>query len=225
MRGERAVNQPCGPCGPLPATSCSGVVTIVQGYAKTYFTNLFYSDSGAPYDLTGALQIVVSHPASGAQPAPPVNEFLSVQTVLVTTANLAIGSNQLTGMTTTAGLAEGQSITGAGIPVNTTVVSVTPPISSPATPGSVTMSANATANGVGISVTFATATNVEVVGAPGGGRIQVTLPPYDSADLLINPYPPNFQDLQVSVTNADGSITPFLLPATLNIVAPPYGVA
>jgi hypothetical protein len=205
----------CAPCGPLPVAPCAGVVTITQGYSKTYFFSLFYSDSGAPYDLTGALQIVASHPTP--LPLVPLNEYLTAQTALVTTGNVAASSPTLTGLASTVGVFPGQTVTGAGIPADTTVVGIP-------TATSVTLSADATTNGVGVTLTFTTATNLTIVGAPGGGRCQVVMPPYDTAALQVNPNPPTYQDLQVSVTNADGSTTAFLLANVLNIVAPPFGV-
>lgn len=41
---------------------------------------------------------------------------------------------------------------------------------------------------------------VSVVGAPGGGRIQVTVPGVDSLRMQANPVPQQYQDLQVIVT-------------------------
>lgn len=204
----------CAPCGPVNVIPCSGFVAIIQGYQKTYFFNLFYSGTGAPYDLTGALQIIASHP--GAEPNTPVNEYLTAQTVLETTGNTAASSNQLTGLASVVGIAEGQTVTGTGIPAATTVLNVSGT--------TVTLSANATASNTGTAVTFSTATNVTVVGSPGAGVCRVYLPPYDSALLQLNPSIPQFQDLQISVTNADGSVTGFIMPNVLNIIAPPFGV-
>lgn len=197
-------------------TQGNSSVTIVQGYQKTYFFSLFYAESGAPYDLTGALQIVVSHP--GPLPSTPVNEFMAAQPVLVTTGNTSSGSPTLANLASTAGIARGQGIVGAGIPVNTTVLAVD------TVAKTVTMSNNATATASAVSVTFNTAATVSIVGAPGGGRGQVVVPGYDTANMQPNSAPPQLQDIQISVTNADGSVTGFIMASTLNVVAPPYGV-
>lgn len=65
---------------------------------------------------------------------------------------------------------------------------------------------------------------VEVLGAPGAGRILITLPAALSALVRINPMIEQFQDLQVSVTDASTDVTVFLMPTVLNILPPPYGV-
>lgn len=128
----------CGPCG----NPC-GSVTIYQGYAKTFFIDLFYTDTQAPYDLTGALEIVAAFPPT--TPGPPVEETL--------------GSGE-----------------------------------------------------------------VVVIGAPGAGRVQIKLTAVNSALVQLNPNEQQFQDLQISVTNADGSLTCFIIPSVLNIAVPVYGV-
>lgn len=208
----------CGPCGPLPAVQPAGVVTIVQGYEKIFFFNLFYQFAGVPYDLTGATQIVVSLPAAPGGPAPAasVNEYLTPQLVLETTGNITASSDQLTNLASVVGLFVGQVIVATGVPTGTTILSLSG--------STATMSQDATATTTGVLVTVNTATNVAIAGAAGAGAVQVTVPAADSARLLINPYPPQYQDLQVSVTNANGSISAFVLSSVINIIAPPFGV-
>jgi len=200
----------CSPCGP---DSCQGAANIVQGYEKTYFFSLFYQDAGTPYDLTGALQIIASHPGTSGT---PVNEYYAVQEILATTGNTAASSNQLNNLASVVGLIEGLVIVGTGIPSGTTIVSVGTNF--------VTMSANATSTNTGENVTFNTPTNVTIVGAPGAGLCQVVCPAFDTAAMMVNPTPTQNQNLQVSVTNANGTITAFVIPFVLNISAPPYGV-
>jgi hypothetical protein len=66
--------------------------------------------------------------------------------VLTTTGNIAINSNQLTSLASTAGIVVGQFIMGNGIPVQTTVLAIAG--------STVTMSNNATETLTGISVAF-----------------------------------------------------------------------
>ncbi len=66
--------------------------------------------------------------------------------ILNTTGNITLSSNQLTGLASTTGLATGQYIFGAGIPTNTTVLSIAG--------STVTMSQEATATTTGVSVSF-----------------------------------------------------------------------
>lgn len=197
-------------------TSDSLVARIVQGYQATYYFDLFDPVTGLPFDLTGATQIVVSHP--GPLPTTPVNEFSAAQAVLVTTGNTSNGSPTLAALASVAGIARGQGVVGAGIPANTTVLAVD------TVAKTVTLSHNATATATGVSVTINTAINALVVGAAGAGRIHVTVPAFDSALLQVNPVPEQLQDIQISVTNADGSVTAFILAQALNVEAPPYGV-
>lgn len=66
--------------------------------------------------------------------------------------------------------------------------------------------------------------DVVVVGAAGAGRIQVKLSAAKTALMQANPNEKQYQDLQISVTNVDSTVTAFILPAILNIVPPSYGV-
>jgi len=66
--------------------------------------------------------------------------------ILTTTGTISSGSNQLTSLASTSGLAIGDFIFATGIPSGTTIASIAG--------STVTMSQNATLNGVGISVTF-----------------------------------------------------------------------
>lgn len=63
-----------------------------------------------------------------------------------TTGNISSGSNQLTNLASTTGIIVGNYVTGAGIPIYTTVTAISG--------ATVTMSANATATTTGLSVTF-----------------------------------------------------------------------
>lgn len=68
------------------------------------------------------------------------------QPVLIATGDITVNSNQLTNLSSTVGLAVGQYIVATGVPAGTTIVSIAGPI--------VTMSEDATLNGIGISVSF-----------------------------------------------------------------------
>jgi hypothetical protein len=76
----------------------------------------------------------------------------SVGSSITFTATTATGSAVLTAISSVAGLLVGQTITGTGIPANTTIASFV---------GGITMSANATATGV---ATVVSAAEVQVVG-------------------------------------------------------------
>lgn len=69
-----------------------------------------------------------------------------------------------------------------------------------------------------------TSSAVVILGSPGAGYLQVNIPATDSLNMQVNPYEQQFQDLQVVVTNADGSNTAFLLQGVLDIALPSYGV-
>jgi hypothetical protein len=125
---------------------------------------------GTPYWFSGP---------GGSPPSPPLPTLISLyqdlsntvitgageisngilpnsDSLLVTTGTVSSGSNQLTSLGSFAGLASGDYIFGTGIPQNTTIVG---------TPGStITMSNEATINGVGIGVTFY---SPSVITAPG----------------------------------------------------------
>lgn len=85
--------------------------------------------------------------------------------VLTTTGNTTSTSNQLTSLASTTGLAVGNSISGTGIPMGTTILSIAG--------STVTMSNNATATGTGVSVTFNTGNsatgNLEGITSTSGG--------------------------------------------------------
>jgi hypothetical protein len=74
--------------------------------------------------------------------------FPAVTVVVSATGNITNGSNQLTNVIPSSGIAEGQLITGAGIPANTVVSSVNG--------STVTMNQDATATTTAVSVTFST---------------------------------------------------------------------
>jgi hypothetical protein len=80
---------------------------------------------------------------------------------LTTTGDTTSGSDQLTNLASTMGLAPSQVITGAGIPVGTTILSIAG--------STVTMSANATASGIGVSVAFGESLNGSFVLASASG--------------------------------------------------------
>ncbi len=80
------------------------------------------------------------------------NELISIlspyeiDSIFTTTATVTAGSNQLTSVVSTSGVSDGYTIVGAGIPLGTTVVSFSGT--------TISMSANATANGSSVSISF-----------------------------------------------------------------------
>jgi hypothetical protein len=79
-------------------------------------------------------------------------QYLGVKT----TGTITSGSNQLTTLASTNAIVTGMTITGTGIPAGTTVSSIVGT--------TVTMSANATASTVGVSVTFVTPATITIAG-------------------------------------------------------------
>lgn len=205
----------CGVCGGSSAApGCA--VQILQGYQKTYQLDLIFAATGEPYDLTGATQVKALHPGVlGLAATGPVVEYFSAA-VATTTATTTLGLTTVA-VLNPAGLTPGLNVAGAGIPASTTVTQVQGT--------AVTLSNAATATATGVTLTFtAAAANVTIVGAAGAGKIQVVIPAADSLSLRANPSPPQYQDLQVAVTNSLGTVDAFLFPAVLNIVQPTYGV-
>jgi hypothetical protein len=101
--------------------------------------------------------------------------------ILVTTGNVVTGSNQLTNLASVAGLSDGDFIFLSGLPSNTTILSISG--------STVTMSADSTITGTGITVTFY---DPSVITAPG--QVNWNLPIYIdvvgsalSYELLANP--------------------------------------
>jgi anti-sigma factor RsiW len=182
------------------------VISIIQGYTAKFTAELLDA-TGLPHDLTGATQICAVLP--GIVAGIPVIESKAV--ALTTTGNITSGSDQLTALASVAGIELGQLVVIAGVPAGTYVKSILGSV--------VTMTQKATASTTTVAAVFGN-TNVTVSGAAGAGVIAVVVPAADSLNLGANALA---QDLQVSVTNADGSVSGFILPGYLTITAPPYG--
>jgi len=106
-----------------------------------------------------------------------VAQVVTTPTNPVYTGNTTVGSATVSGLIQTLGLAVGMTVTGAGIPAGTTIRSIT--AATATTPGSVTLSSNATATASSVVLTFTggvTATNAAQVGitANAGGTLQFT---------------------------------------------------
>ena len=76
----------------------------------------------------------------------------------------------------------------------------------------------------GTAVTVDMTSGVTVLGHEGAGRISVQLSPAKSALLLVNPSQVTFQDLQVEVVDSNGQPNLFILPQSLNIIAPDFPI-
>jgi hypothetical protein len=61
--------------------SPGGLITIVQGYTKQYLVDLFYQDTGAPFDLTNCLEVIAAHPANSGIPVEKKLSTGGVQTL------------------------------------------------------------------------------------------------------------------------------------------------
>lgn len=95
-----------------------------------------------------------------------VGQFVTVETVeQLFTGHLTIGSNQLTSIPTTVGLYAGQLIGGLGIPVGTTISSITG-----SGPYTITMSANSTFTKVNAGIV---ASNSNILGISANTKITV----------------------------------------------------
>ena len=76
-------------------------------------------------------------------------------------------------------------------------------------------------DGTGVSVNDSDG-GVAVLGAPGGGRIAVTLEPEHTHEMQLNPSQSTYQDLQVDVEDANGEVIIVILHGILSIVDPSY---
>ena len=84
----------------------------------------------------GAAQNTVGHGQGGAA--------VSLNTAVSTTANTTSGSPTLSAVANTTGFAVGQTVTGAGIPANTTITAISG--------SNITLSQNATATATGVAI-------------------------------------------------------------------------
>lgn len=128
-----------------PISSTTDPVRSSQANSNFYFT----TDSGVkkldvyngtPVSAGGLRALDTKASTTGG------SGFLSNNSVLSTTGDINNGSPSLTNLAATTGVTAGQYISGTGIPVGTTVVSIVGT--------TVTMSANATATTVGVAVQF-----------------------------------------------------------------------
>lgn len=76
----------------------------------------------------------------------------------------------------------------------------------------------------GTVVALDTGTGVSVLGTPGQGRIALDLSDDVTKDLLPNPAPGTFQDLQVEVEYLNGDKIITVLTQVLNIIEPAFPV-
>lgn len=70
----------CAPstCGPNPC----GNITIVQAMSGSFYVDLFFQDTGEPFDLTSVTEIVAAFPAT-VNPGPSILEKLSLSQVAI----------------------------------------------------------------------------------------------------------------------------------------------
>lgn len=57
----------CTPCG-----NASGSVTLVQGYQKLFYVNLFFEDQKLPFDLTNVAALSLAFPAADSLAVSPI---------------------------------------------------------------------------------------------------------------------------------------------------------
>lgn len=128
--------------------------------------------------------------------------------VLVTTGNLAIGSNVILALASTAGLVPGLSVTGTGVPAGAYITSVGS--------GTVAMSVNATSNqtadALTFSHTFATGTTVQAQLDELDAELNLAVK--DSTDLITSPIV-----LQTTGTTTNGNDALTVLASTTGLIA------
>lgn len=134
---------------PLPASGLTGSIVqgsmVIQGLASTsgIFPGMQVSGSGIPGGATvtfvGGTTIQISAAATQTL------NFVALNFSLAITGNTQLGSNMVTGLSSVAGLAAGQLISGAGIPAGAQIQLVGT--------SSIQISGAATANGSGIALT------------------------------------------------------------------------
>ena len=119
------------------------------------FTQTYY------YEVTAVTPLGTSTANTNGQQA--------VATVLTVSGNTANVGNQITNLTSTAGLLPGMQVSGAGIPLGLTILSVD-------SNTQVTLTGNATATATGVSLTFSAAT-VALAGTTSLANAHVTALP------------------------------------------------
>jgi len=110
-----------------------GIVTIIKGSDRSFYVDLFYEDTGEPFDLTDVDEIIALFPKADGH----VDKKFS----------------------------EG---------------------------------------------------DITVIGAPGAGRIEISVDDTDTSDMLVNPNPQQYQALQINVTIGSVDLI-FILQNILNI--------
>lgn len=106
----------------------------------------------------------------------PVTSYIkfgtnNLNTLSITkTGNTTSGSAVISGMSDTTNLYAGLPVSGTGIPAGATIVSVD-------SASQITISANATANGAGVTITFNVSTWYKITAWPSGTTATVTTPP------------------------------------------------
>lgn len=130
--------------------------------------------------------------------------YVQANIPFTTTANTTAGSNQLVNLAYEVTIAPGQFITGAGIPSNTTVTSLSG--------STVTMSQNATASATGINVTFAGSGSL-AVGAmltqnfqPSPNTVLIAKGTENNAHLGVNATSTSFRDGETKTQFGTGYI-------------------
>jgi Putative phage tail protein len=195
----------------IPGSSSQGVIDD-NGRVFTRVT-------GTP--ASGQYTITVSTPVSGA-PSLIIYTFAAADAGLPVTiidfavspgvhygyrptGTLTSGSNVVTGVSSTANLAEGQRVLGAGIPAGTVVASVGS--------GTVTLSEDATASAAGAALTFFGAALTQVLGTPGSaGQFSVSVQPGAFGQYLFAAADAGATVIVIDVPDADPalSLTDFL---------------
>jgi hypothetical protein len=145
--------------GPFtPNTTCTGNNTNTHFYIGLSTGEYLASSSGIKVYVNGTLKSMLGDftlsDATSGTPSPTTiygevdasTLSISSSTIITTLATTTNSSTSLTSIANTAGVAAGQTITGTGIPANTTVVTLSGT--------TVAMSQAATASGSGVSVTF-----------------------------------------------------------------------
>lgn len=148
-------------------------VTVVRGQSKILIVDLCDLVTGKPDDLTNATIIQAQFKTLINSVAGVLNKWR-----LLKSADTVLGSDIVTLDVTN--IEEGAPISGPGIPLGATVLKTPTSTTSPSAPGTVKISANATANGTGVSLIVG---DIEIIGSPILGSIRIRLKTTDTPSI------------------------------------------
>ena len=187
-------------------------INIIKGSDKTIVVRLSSEDTGDPFDLSSGvsyIQACFAAAAGGAVDSSGALLPIFEEYVAPFTGDLTTGSNIIATITDTSNLRTGDPISGTGLPAGT-LITGTPNDTSPTTANTVTLSANATATAMGVTLNSG---NITILSPPVLGKVQILIPAV-SSNLLESGPTENFE-----IKIIKGGITSYVqFPASLNVI-------